>query len=209
MTDDFGFTFKGARVDAGKYGLKYVNEFRRVLHTYVARDVKNILEWGGGLTTQILAAHAQALGSVELLLTIDNKPEYQKAIFAERPRPDFLKEAVLDLTGPCQSRRDPELAYSTYPLGLGRKFDFIFIDGRRRVECAFIASLLCHENSVVAMHDYQRARYQPVLALFDVIEDGAEFRVMRPRASVHAATSTNFAMPAGAGAGAGPLLELE
>jgi hypothetical protein len=187
VSEAFGFTFKGARVDAGKYGRRYVQEFQRVLHSFAAHDVKAMLEWGGGLTTQILAAHAEALGTVELLLTIDNKPEYQKAIFAERPRPAFLKEIVLDLTGPCQSRRDPELAYSTYPLGLERKFDFIFIDGRRRMECAFIAAMLCHERTVVAIHDYHRARYQPVRALFDVVEDGSEFRVMRPRPAVLAA----------------------
>jgi hypothetical protein len=33
----------------------------------------------------------------------------------------------------------------------------------------------------VALHDYRRARYQPVRALYDVIEDGTQFRVMRRR----------------------------
>jgi len=190
MDGEFGFTFKGTRIDGGKYGQRYINDFRRILATH-ASGAKAFLEWGSGLTSQILAAHAQSLPDVELFLTIDNKPEYQKAIFAERARPAFLETVVQDLTGPCQSRADPELAYSTYPLGLGRKFDFIFIDGRRRMECAFIAALLCHETTTVVIHDYRRARYQPVLALFDVIEDGKEFRVMRLRPSVLASIAVS------------------
>lgn len=190
MREELGFTFKGQRIEAGKYGQRYLAEYRRVLETY-AGDAKAILEWGSGLTSQIAAMHAATLPGFELFLTIDNKPEYQKAIFAERERPAFLQTVVLDLTGPCQSRADPELAYSTYPLGLGRKFDFIFIDGRRRMECAFIASLLCHETTVVAIHDYKRARYQPALALFDIVEDGVEFRVMRARPAVLASIAVS------------------
>ncbi len=55
------------------------------------------------------------------------------------------------------------------------------------MECAFIASLLCHDKTVVVVHDYRRLRYQPIFALFDRIEDGREFRVLRPRPSVLAA----------------------
>ena len=29
------------------------------------------------------------------------------------------------------------------------------------------------------MHDYRRARYQPARALFEIVEDGQQFRVMR------------------------------
>jgi hypothetical protein len=57
------------------------------------------------------------------------------------------------------------------------------------MECAFIAALLCRNTSIVTIHDYRRTRYQPVLALFDLIEDGPQFRVLRPRASVLAATA--------------------
>ena len=184
MPEEIGFVFAGRRVGLGKFNATYASEFRRVLSTYLIGGAENILEWGSGLTTQILAAHAQNLPAVKLLLTIDDKAEYQQAIFAQRARPPFLREIALDLTGPRNSDRDPEFAYSTYPLSLGCKFDFIFIDGRRRMECAFIASLLCHQRTVVAIHDYRRTRYQPILALFDVVEDGTEFRVLRLRPSV-------------------------
>lgn len=184
MTEEFGFVFQGKAVDARKFKPVYIAEFHRVLETYAA-GVRSILEWGSGLTTQMLAEYASHLPDFELLLTIDSNAPYQEAIFAARERPAFLKEVALDLVGP-QSLA-PELPYSTYPLGLGRKFDLIFIDGRRRMECAFIAALLCHDKTVIVVHDYRRARYQPILALFDLVEDGKEFRVLRPRPSILAA----------------------
>ena len=193
MDEEFGFDFKGGRVSAAKFRPAYIAEFQRVLATYATHSIANILEWGSGLTTQILAAHAATLPNVELFLTIDAKAAYQQAIFADRERPAFLKELALDLRGP--QSLDPELPYSTYPLGLGRKFDLIFIDGRRRMECAFMAALLSHPKTIVVVHDYRRVRYQPVLALFDVIEDGEEFRVLKPRPAVLAALGTLPTLP--------------
>jgi len=186
---DFGFTFRGERVSPDKFRPEYTSEFQHVLRTY-APSATTFLEWGSGLTTQMIAAHAEQIPGVELFMTIDAKADYQRAIFAERNRPQFLREVALDLTGPQSLAL--ELPYSTYPLGLNRKFDFIFIDGRRRVECAFVAMLLCHQQSIVAMHDYRRIRYQPILALFEIIEDGREFRVMRPRSSVASAIAPNL-----------------
>ena len=193
MTDEFGFMFQGKAVDARKFKPVYISEFRRVLETYAATGVRSILEWGSGLTTQMLAQHASQLPDFEILLTIDSNAPYQESVFAVRERPAFLQTVALDLTGP-QSLA-PELPYSTYPLGLGRKFDLIFIDGRRRMECAFVAALLCHDKTVIVVHDYRRLRYQPLLALFDRIEDGREFRVLRPRPSVLAAMAQSVWKP--------------
>jgi hypothetical protein len=193
MNEEYGFDFGGKRVSTDKFSPRYVIEFKRVLEAWCTDDTRNILEWGSGLTTQILADHAQGLPSVELFLSIDSNAPYQTAIFANRKKPAFLTTMAPDLTGP-QSLA-PELAYSTYPLKYGRKFDLIFIDGRRRMECAFIAMLLCHEKTTIVVHDYRRLRYQPILTLFDVIEDGREFRVLKPRPSILAAIATS----AGAG----------
>ena len=198
MNEEFGFTFAGKRVSADKFRPLYVSEFKRVLETWCKDDARNIIEWGSGLTTQILADHAMRLPAVDLFLSIDSNAAYQSAIFADRETPDFLTTVTPDLTGP-QSHA-PELAYSTYPLKYGRKFDLIFIDGRRRMECAFISMLLSHEKTIVVIHDYRRLRYQPILTLFDVIEDGPEFRVLKPRPSVLSAIAdsagTGFAYSA-------------
>jgi hypothetical protein len=121
-----------------------------------------------------------ALGDrdVDLFLTIDSNKKYQDDVIAPIQRP-YLKGVVASMTGTCVDDRDPGFNYSHTPLELGGNFDFIFIDGRRRVECAYVAALVASENSVVVVHDYRRDRYQSILALFDVIEDGPQFRVLK------------------------------
>ena len=69
--------------------------------------------------------------------------------------------------------------YATFPLSIEARFDIIFIDGRRRMECAFTAAQLCRADTIVILHDYRRGRYQGVRFLFDIIEDGTQFRVMK------------------------------
>jgi len=183
-SEKFGFKFKRTVITPEHYGPVYIPEYQRVLDTYVREGTVNVLEWGSGLTSQIMARHLERLPGVELFLTIDEYPVFQRAIFAKRPRPHFLREVTMELRGSCHSPADPALNYSTFPLSAGRKFDFIYIDGRRRMECAFMAALLSHGNTTVVLHDYRRYRYQPIAALFDIVEDGPEFRIMRPKAGI-------------------------
>lgn len=91
----------------------------------------------------------------------------------------------IDIIGPRESQSDICLNYSSLPLHFNNQFDLIYIDGRRRVECALTAALISHENTVVVVHDYRRYRYQHMLALFDVILDGPHFRVMKVRQSIY------------------------
>jgi len=79
------------------------------------------------------------------------------------------------------------------PISFGGKFDFIFIDGRRRMECAFVAALLASEDAVIVIHDYRRNRYQTILSLFDVVEDGPQFRVLRVKSEIKNSFSKSLA----------------
>jgi hypothetical protein len=187
-----GFEFGGKTVTAGSYGSNYIPEFCRVINAYNKVNPGYILEWGSGLTTQILAGYAEIWAS-KFMLSMDENGVYQKAIFANRPLPRLLTLKTIDRVGPCRSQADPELNYSTFPLSFGHKFDLIFIDGRRRMECAFVAALICNVDATIIIHDYRRTRYQPIIALFDVLEDGSQFRVLRPRRDVHAAFSITSA----------------
>ena len=36
-------------------------------------------------------------------------------------------------------------------------------------------------DGIVVLHDYRRRRYDMVRVLFDIVEDGSQFRVMRPK----------------------------
>ncbi len=138
---DYRFEFNGKWVEPGAYGPGYIEEFCSVLDRFSPRTVRSVLEWGSGLTSQILLKYSLSRWNTDLFITIDDNQRYQEAIFKGKDRPLFLVCKSLDLTGPCLNQVDPELNYSTFPLSLGRKFDVIFIDGRRRMECAFIAAI--------------------------------------------------------------------
>jgi hypothetical protein len=188
----FGFRYRWRTVSARNFGPLFIPEFLRILKTHAAAATA-VLEWGSGLTTQMLLRHLAQQPDAQLLLTIDTNAAYQQAVLAKCLRPAFLDAVALDLTGPRRpDGADPELNYSAYPSSLGRTFDFIVIDGRRRVECALNAALVSHAGTIVVLHDYRRRRYQAARTLFDIVEDGPEFLVMRPKVDVMAALALQF-----------------
>lgn len=165
---------------AASFGGDYLDEFNAVLDRYLVGMPGNVLEWGSGHTTRALVSRLERTGC-RLFVTIDDNADYLREVLCDvEPRP-WLRPIVEDRVGPKTGQSDPELAYATRPLLFGVKFDFIYIDGRRRMECALTAALLAHEETVVVIHDYRRGRYQPIRALFDVVEDGRQFRVLKAR----------------------------
>ena len=189
-TDGSGVMLSSGRPalqNPAQYGSDYDTEFRRILREY-GSDAASFLEWGAGYTTRMIIEH---IGSrpVDLFLTIDNNAEYLEKVVQDYRHLDYLSAKTLSMTGPCENDRDAGLNYSTYPLSLERHFDFIFIDGRRRMECAMMALLLAKPDSVIVMHDYRRVRYQVVHAFFRILEDGPQFRVMVPRVAIVAPIS--------------------
>lgn len=165
-----------------QYGQAYDTEFRRVLRQYAAH-ASSFLEWGAGYTTQMTIEH---IGErpVDLFLTIDHNKEYLEKVVEPYSQCGFLRSKFMSLAGPCVDDRDTGLNYSTYPFTMQRTFDFIFIDGRRRMECAMMALALSNPDSIIVIHDYRRTRYQPLLAYYRVIEDGPQFRVLAPRMTI-------------------------
>ena len=178
----YSFEFHGEKVSAEKFKHDFLPELRSIVDRFVPHDMKSFLEWGSGISTILLAELVgQRNGK---LVTIDEQRDYQLAVLEKVVRRECVQPLVADLMGQKLSQEDVELNYSTLPLGLDRSFDFILIDGRRRLECALVAFAVAHRNTIVALHDYRRTRYQLVLALFDLIEDGDQFRVMKPKSKL-------------------------
>jgi hypothetical protein len=170
----------GAVRSSSIYGADYLTEMHRVLVQHVKPRTRAYLEWGSGNTTLAIVQMRDTL-PVDEFFFIDDNRNYLEQLVAQFPAWNGFHPVYCDLTGSMLNDRDQEANYATWPLGLGRKFDFIFIDGRRRLECALVASLLCHPDTIVMLHDYRRFRYQPVTVLYDIVEDGTQFRVMRPK----------------------------
>jgi len=163
-----------------RFGADFLTELRRILIQYVKPFTRNFIEWGSGHTTATIIGMREQLG-LEAFFSMEHNRDYLAKVVAQLPAWSGFHPVYCDLRGPKRNDRDPEYNYSTWPLSLGRRFDFILIDGRRRLECAFVASLMSHQETIVALHDYRRTRYQPVTALFDIVEDGPQFRVLRPK----------------------------
>ena len=84
----------------------------------------------------------------------------------------------------------PELDYCLYPkkkyiwgeyidiideISPKIKYDFVFIDGRARADCAFKALEHTHNDSIVFIHDFfGRERYHVVLEYYDIIDSVRE-----------------------------------
>jgi hypothetical protein len=176
------------------FGPDYLSELRRILQQHVRPVTRAFLEWGTGNTTLAIIQWHDML-QVDNFFSIDDNAAYLEDLVRQFPPWSGFHPIHADLIGPKAGDRDPELNYSTLPLTLAAHFDFIFIDGRRRMECALMAALMCHQESVVVLHDYRRRRYQPVKALYDIVEDGSQFRVMRPRRSLGLAEARNIYPP--------------
>ena len=170
----------GVTRSSDSWGLDYLSELRRILDQYVKPTTRAFLEWGSGNTTLAIIQWRDTL-VVDRFFSIDDNAAYLAELLPQFPQWSGFHPMFANLTGPTVNDRDQELNYSTLPLTLESQFDFIFIDGRRRLECAFVASLLCHPDTVVVLHDYRRRRYEPMKAIYDVVEDGSQFRVMRLR----------------------------
>ena len=163
-----------------RYGEDYLSEFRRIILAYVRPTTRQYLEWGAGNTSLAIAQMRDEL-NVDRLISIDDNAEYLDAVRRQLSAWSGFEAHCMDLRGPKASDRDPEPNYATLPLTWDRAFDFIYIDGRRRLECALVAAIISRPHTIVVLHDYRRARYQPVKALFEVIEDGPQFRVMKAK----------------------------
>jgi predicted O-methyltransferase YrrM len=152
------------------------------LRSLIPPHAKKFLEWGAGCSTLLLQEIARARKGD--LLTIDHTEEYLDSL-STRLDPIVTRWRLLDLTGPRRGQDDQEPNYASFPLALRETFDFILIDGRRRVECAVTALAVAAPGAVVTLHDYRRARYQTVSLLWDVT-DGPQFRRLRKK---HASTT--------------------
>ncbi|CAO4167872.1 hypothetical protein [Methylorubrum aminovorans] len=164
---------------SGRYGDDYIGEFRSVLEVY-APNASSFLEWGSGETTAALCEIAKGRPN-PFVMSIDHVPEYQDLVASSMPMYPFLHFRCLDLQGPSLSQSDQYPSYSSYPFMLGMRFDVIFVDGRRRSECALTAAQITTTGGIVIVHDWRRSRYLTFRSLYDTIYEGKQFLVLKPK----------------------------
>lgn len=126
--------------------------FKHILIEYLKRiQPARILEWGPGLSTEVMLEHAPRAQIVSV--------EHDE-IWHARADEQFGSRITL-LHERCTNRNSnyAHVAYDHAP------FDFVFVDGRRRVECVLTAlKCLSEPSKIVMLHDACRDRYMRTLS---------------------------------------------
>lgn len=141
--------------------------YERLLRKYLrSRKPDLILEWGTGNSTMMMLEERPEAE----IHTIDHDP-----LWFSRWR-DELK----GFPNVCVYCVPLTENYYLVPLAFKQAgcFDFVFVDGRQRVNCLKVAKKVIKSDGVVILHDSERARYRDGKALFKIIEEETGTAVM-------------------------------
>ena len=111
---------------------------------------KRCLEWGAGGSTLYFPRNHEF---IELWLSLEHDKEWYEKLKSKVPT---NVELVL-------AKNVEE--YILYPVHKG-KFNFIFVDGKWRLLCMYVASKILDENGVCLLHDSSRPQYRPAINFF-------------------------------------------
>lgn len=107
---------------------------------------KTVFEYGPGVSTSIMAMHP----SVEWIDTVEHdKAWYEKYRWEMPDNVKFHFQSVMELYPEVQGRYE--------------KYDLIFVDGRERETCLFIAHGRLNQDGVVILHDAERPNYRDMI----------------------------------------------
>ena len=147
------------------------NEFN-FLKSFLKKDTI-AFEWGSGGSTIELSKYVKEYYSVEhdfkwynLVLKNINK---KVRLYYMPPNVANLKWFPVFKEGNYKDFKD---YIETVDLigSLGKKFDFVFIDGRARVDCALQALPYLSDKAVVFIHDCDRSYYWEVLKYYEIVD---------------------------------------
>lgn len=110
---------------------------------------KTVFEYGPGVSTSIMAIYP----SVELIDSVEHNIAWYEKYRWEMP--DNVKMYY-----------QPSL--ELYPSTKGRidKYDLIFVDGRERENCLYLAKERLNDNGVIILHDAERPNYQEPMKFY-------------------------------------------
>jgi hypothetical protein len=139
-----------------------IRAFETILREQAApRHELAVLEWGSGGSTVHFTEVLRARGVAYEWLAIEHDRAWHGMV-SERLRDDPRTQVVLFDAGNAKLRpRDmPMDEYVGYPASLGRRFDIVIVDGRKRRRCLLTAKDLLTESGLAILHDAQRPYYQ-------------------------------------------------
>jgi hypothetical protein len=123
----------------------------------------DVLEWGSGGSTvhfpAFLLEHDVETSWLSLEYSRVWHDRVSDAISADERLVNAVTVWLFDLGNTRPQRDTPMDEYIAYPRTLGRTWDFILVDGRKRRRCLIEAAQLVTPSGCVVLHDAQRRRY--------------------------------------------------
>lgn len=124
-----------------------------------APGVVDCLEWGSGGSTIVFPKYIKDCGVRFRWQSIEHDPAWRQRVAEAALSAGLLSVAVSLVRCDGDPYRQPMDDYVDYPLSLGRRFHFVFIDGRKRRRCLEVAAKLLAVGGVVVLHDAERQYY--------------------------------------------------
>jgi hypothetical protein len=171
----------------------HAQELERFLELLAASH--RYLEFGMGGSTVLAAAHP-----LERIWCVESNREWIDRCSAHQSVRAALADGRLTFRhidiGPIKGWGYPaDNAYAQrwpdYYLGIWRQIpsdtlDFVFVDGRWRVECVLQALLRVNCECVLALHDYsdKRPKYKAILEFVDVVDQTRTFLTFRRKRDI-------------------------
>jgi predicted O-methyltransferase YrrM len=135
-------------------------DFESVLRKWLSKNnPKTILEYGPGFSTKVMIEECPSAKITSI--------EHDKKWFLKAKK-QFSNNINLIL----KESRNRKSHYACWPLMQDEvpKYDLIFIDGRRRVECLLVGLHVLKKDGIVILHDAERKEYQHGISLYNMIE---------------------------------------
>ena len=148
-----------------------------------------LFEWGSGNSTIFFSGIAKSVSSVEhnyywfnrVNEEIKERQINNVSLAWVRPNMPYRHftnghSLLMDMRG---------VEFSSYINAINyfpeRSYDFFVLDGRARPQCAEMALSFCHENTVVFMQEFYRARYSIALEWYDMEDRIENMAVLKPK----------------------------
>lgn len=143
---------------------------KEFLLTHVNKNI-DMLEYGSGGSTVFLQDKVKSITSIEHDSSWFNetKKHLSDNVSYYLLAPDNLNwEQQYDNHNRKNSKGDDGsfedfAQYVTFPVSLKKKFDLIFVDGRARLSCAFVARSLLKDGGKLLIHDFGADTSHPYL----------------------------------------------
>lgn len=142
------------------------------------KESLNILEWGAGRSTIHFSNFMKQKGINFQWIAIENHIPWHQDVLSmiesnslTESTSCLLKSGTHEERKPLQEKMDMT-DYVNHPSSLGKEFDLVIVDGRRRLECLEAASSLLSPTGVTVLHDAERPDYHGAFVRY---ADGGEF----------------------------------